>query len=257
MVRVIEGVPFQYVCDIVPESEIGKPKEFMPQSKYNNKHGLSLHKHGHGPFCRFSIPNTFNLKTGVYLIVVDDEPKYVGECEDLGWRYNTGYGNISPRNCFKGGQSTNCRINNLILMETKKDSKVELFFLETDERFTLERELIRKLGSEWNRASGKMEGYKKMDKERWRVSRMQTTSVPRVGKYSRLEDHLGKSENRIERISYSSIEEILGFELPMSAHKHRAWWSNGGHSYADSWLNAGWEVSSVDLGKSVIFRRMH
>ena len=29
-------------------------------------------------------------------------------------RYNNGYGRISPRNCFQGGQSTNCRVNNLI-----------------------------------------------------------------------------------------------------------------------------------------------
>jgi hypothetical protein len=32
----------------------------------------------------------------------------------LSARFNAGYGNISPKNCFKGGQETNCRVNNLV-----------------------------------------------------------------------------------------------------------------------------------------------
>ena len=57
-------------------------------------------------------------------------------------------------------------------------------------------------------------------------------------------------------MSYDEIERILGFGLPSSAYNHRPWWANGGHSQANSWLNAGWEVSSVELRKSVTFRKV-
>lgn len=42
--------------------------------------------------------------------------------------------------------------------------------------------------------------------------------------------------------------------MPESARKHRAWWANGGHIQADAWLEAGWEVGSVNLD-TVEFRK--
>lgn len=117
----------------------------MPQSRYVNTRNLPLHKYGAGPFCKFSVPPNAYGKTGVYAVLFDGVAKYVGECEDLGRRFNMGYGNISPRNCFEGGQQTNCRINHHVLMEGKKGSSAELFFHETEDRFRLESTLIRKL----------------------------------------------------------------------------------------------------------------
>jgi hypothetical protein len=38
---------------------------------------------------------------------VDESKEYVGECRDLVKRFNSGYGQISPRNCFVGGRRTN------------------------------------------------------------------------------------------------------------------------------------------------------
>ena len=81
----------------------------------------------------------------------------------------------------------------------------------------------------------------------------------KMSKYYGIEEHLRKSQKQIETLSYDEIERILGFSLPASAHKHRAWWSNdrsGGHSHANAWLNAGWEVSSVTLGETIIFRKV-
>lgn len=116
----ISGFPFNKICQIIPElNEDGLPKEYKPQAEYKNNKNISLHKYGYGPFCRFKIPSEYNGKIGVYVIKVGDQIKYVGECEDLGKRFNMGYGVISPRNCYKGGQSTNCRINNLILQMFK------------------------------------------------------------------------------------------------------------------------------------------
>ena len=35
-------------------------------------------------------------------IVTNDRLTYIGECQDFAQRFNTGYGQISPKNCFKG-----------------------------------------------------------------------------------------------------------------------------------------------------------
>ena len=61
-----------------------------------------------------------------------------------------------------------------------------------------------------------------------------------------------------ETLSFGEIEQIIGDKLPPSAHDHRAWWSNraGSHVQARAWLEAGWEVESVDQGaQTVRFRR--
>ena len=123
----------------------------MPQSRYSNKNKLSLNRYGKGPFCKFTIPKDYKVG-GVYAIIVNEELKYIGECVNLPSRFNTGYGNISPRNCFKGGQETNCRINNLILEITKKGKSISLWFLNTWDHKSVEGGLLMKDGPAWNRA---------------------------------------------------------------------------------------------------------
>ncbi len=125
-------------------------EEFRPQSAYRNDAGLPLNKYGAGPFCRFRIPSNIRL-SGVYAIAVDGEPRYIGECANLSERYNMGYGLISPRNCFKNGQETNCRINSLLLQVAKANSEIALWFLPTENYKVVERELVQELTPPWNR----------------------------------------------------------------------------------------------------------
>jgi len=72
-------------------------------------------------------------------------------------------------------------------------------------------------------------------------------------KYDALQRYLEKSREQKVTLSYDQIERILGSSLPASASAHRPWWSNGGHSHAQAWLKAGYEVASVDLGRSITF----
>jgi hypothetical protein len=51
----------------------------------------------------------------------------VGECANLSARFNTGYGNISPKNCFKGVQETNCRLNNLLYSAIVVGQRISLW----------------------------------------------------------------------------------------------------------------------------------
>jgi hypothetical protein len=76
-----------------------------------------------------------------------------------------------------------------------------------------------------------------------------------MSKYSLLQVFLESSKKPTETLSFQQVEDILGFSLPDSASKHRPWWANGGHSQADAWLDAGWQVESVSLGISVTFRK--
>jgi hypothetical protein len=154
--KIISEYQFQLVGKIKPiTNSDGIITEFQPQSRYENKKNLKLNKYGSGSFCKFTIDKKYSKKTGVYLIFVDNHIRYVGECDDFFKRFGMGYGNISPRNCFEGGQSTNCRINSIILSELKLEKLVELYFLKSYNRFKVEHELILSLKPSWNKTSGK------------------------------------------------------------------------------------------------------
>ncbi len=142
---------FERVCAIEPvRNSDGSISEFMPQSRYRNAGHIPLNRHGAGPFCKFKITNGRKV-CGVYAITVEDRVKYIGECTDLSSRYNVGYGTISPRNCFVGGQETNCRLNNLILLAARGGARLSLWFLPTDEYKAVEHELRASEKPEWNR----------------------------------------------------------------------------------------------------------
>lgn len=152
----INNWKFEYVCKINLKSDpSGNPIEFLPQERYENKKNHGLNKYGQGPFCKFSINKKYARKSGVYVIIIDDNIKYVGECNDFQKRFGMGYGNISPRNCFEGGQPTNCRLNSNILKLSKIGKEIQLYFLETNDRFKIEYGLIKKFKPCWNKTVGK------------------------------------------------------------------------------------------------------
>ena len=150
--RTVAGYNFELICDIRPlKNPDGTVKQFMPQSQYENLGNLSLNKYGEGPFCKFQIPKQ-NESSGVYILTVKEEIQYVGECEKFSSRFNMGYGNISPRNCFQRGQETNCRINNLVYRAAATGQTILLWFFHTADHKKLEAALL--LASQrpaWNR----------------------------------------------------------------------------------------------------------
>lgn len=78
-----------------------------------------------------------------------------------------------------------------------------------------------------------------------------------AGKYFLLEkylSHLPLSHNDVT-LTYIQIENILNDKLPLSAQRHRAWWSNeieGFHVQARAWLDAGWLIDTVDLSRKQV-----
>uniref|UniRef100_UPI00403F707C DUF7662 domain-containing protein n=1 Tax=Paenibacillus sp. KS-LC4 TaxID=2979727 RepID=UPI00403F707C len=77
-----------------------------------------------------------------------------------------------------------------------------------------------------------------------------------MGKYAPLYHYIRIQTDETITLSLEQIESILGFKLPASAFKYRAWWSNDKtHSHAKAWLFAEWKVDIVSL-PSINFRKM-
>lgn len=156
MRRSIEGHLFEQLGAIEPlRGDDGRIIEEMPQSRYRNRDALPLHNYGAGPFCRFRAVRG-RRESGVYIISSGETALYVGECQNLGDRYGSnGYGGISPRNCFRGGQETNCRINTLILDASKGGDELTIWFHLADggktTRVEIEARLKAALKPAWNR----------------------------------------------------------------------------------------------------------
>ena len=131
----------------------GSVRQFQPQQDYEKRDEIDLNAYGKGSFCGFRVPAEIN-HAGVYLIVTNERLAYIGECQDFAQRFNAGYGQISPKNCYKGGQETNCRINQLILKCAESGWSIDIHFIETADpadRFALESAYIAAFSPPWNR----------------------------------------------------------------------------------------------------------
>ncbi len=123
---------------------------FKPQLHYNNNKNYPLLNgiNCDTTFCKFKLdlPRT----SGVYLWVVDNEIIYIGEALNFRSRFNNGYGNISPRNCYKNGQSTNVRMNRIVLSNYENNSKVDIYIYETPNRKQIETYLLSNIHTKYN-----------------------------------------------------------------------------------------------------------
>lgn len=141
---------FEWAAQIRPEmDDKGAVQPFQPHLAYANPQNLALHPFGEGPFCKFRIPSN-KQDGGVYLLLANDTPVYIGECTNLATRFNHGYGAISPRDCYTGGRPTQCRINNLIYTALKARQNVEVWFHKSAKRSATATELIKMLRTPWN-----------------------------------------------------------------------------------------------------------
>jgi hypothetical protein len=76
-----------------------------------------------------------------------------------------------------------------------------------------------------------------------------------ASKYDGLESHLKfrAAFTGLVKLSFARIDGLIGSNLPMSAFKDEAWWSNSSSSaHAKAWLEAGWEVQEVNLKEGCV-----
>jgi len=112
-----------------------------------------LNEYGDNIFCDFYIAKTISNSTkGIYSFVIDKTIKYIGRSHDpFEKRLNQGYGHISPKNCYRDGQSTNCHINSLIARNHAFVSFYVCSINDDLEIDRLEKVLINSYKPEWNK----------------------------------------------------------------------------------------------------------
>ena len=77
--------------------------------------------------------------------------------------------------------------------------------------------------------------------------------MPKGDKYIELTEYLKRCGKESLKLSFLEINSIIGCELPDSAYKHQAWWSNSeSHSSAFGWMNAGYITSNVDIANGQV-----
>lgn len=130
----------------------GKVLLHQPHQRFANPRDLPLNAYGEGPFVRLVVPPLPDAP-GVYALSEEQGGVlYIGRARDsLRRRWGRqGYSVIDPRNCFVGGQSTNCRLNSLIAARLGNGDVLQLWKHEIEDPVMLEQELVANIGPPWN-----------------------------------------------------------------------------------------------------------
>lgn len=260
---------FEFVDSIsVKRNQAGVVDIKMPQSRYEKSDEYPVHRYGWGPFCEFSVDTSEYVGSeGVYIFAASYEIKYVGETVDIHNRIQPGYGNISPKNCFEGGQQTNCRINHLILETVRNGGQVSLWVEETQDRKQREIELIEQCDPPWNKAStqspkvttsrpSSQQSPSQSTDQSSSSSSVVATERTRNGKYAPLYDYLETSDRDRHHLTMDEIEEIIDAPLPASAKKYDTYWRPSSQPHAKVWAELGWDATPDFDEMTVAFEKV-
>jgi hypothetical protein len=82
--------------------------------------------------------------------------------------------------------------------------------------------------------------------------------VESVARYNPLRDYLASYRAAQLNLTFGYIESILKFELETAAYTFKSWWDNDRKNpQALAWLEAGWEVTDVDMQREgVVFKNI-
>lgn len=144
----VRGYAFRFIASLVPDCENGHIIKNYPQKPYDNGKYLPLNAYGSGAFCHFTIQA--GAVPGVYLWISRGEILYIGETVNLQQRFNMGYGNISPRNCYMNGQVTNCKMNKVVMEYFQNGHPIQLYFYETKDHKKVELDLLSQIYTKYN-----------------------------------------------------------------------------------------------------------
>ena len=81
-----------------------------------------------------------------------------------------------------------------------------------------------------------------------------------MSKYAPLTQFLKSKPDTRLPLTFAELERLLGFPLPPSARKHRAWWANNpaSHVNAAAWHQAGFQSEQVDLeAEKLVFVKLN
>lgn len=259
---------FDFVDSVTVErNEVGQIDLKMPQHHYDKSGETPIHQYGWGPFCKFYVDtSSYQNTAGIYIFTANHQIVYIGEALDIHSRIQSGYSNISPRNCFEGGQQTNCRINNAILEVIRNRGQVALWAMKTADRKQREAELIKECDPSWNFESPPImtanqqqitrtddnASHQTLTHGESTTSRQQSTG----GKYAPLYDYLKNTDANTIHFSFKEIEDILGAPLPASARNYEVWWNPTGHPHAEGWAELRWTADPDLDARTATFEKI-
>lgn len=79
-----------------------------------------------------------------------------------------------------------------------------------------------------------------------------------MSRYKPLSVYLSNVNRELVPMTFADIESVIGLQLPASALRHRAWWSNNPSNsvMTKAWLDAGYRSEQVDMdARRLVFRR--
>ncbi len=126
---------FKYLGSINPQ--LDKDSGNILSIEINDRH-----------YCFFHV--SFPQKEGIYLWVLNNEIEYIGNSVNIYKQFNTGFGNISKRNCENDGQSTNCRINNAVYSEFLNNNQFLIYFCEIENSKNWKKILLNHYSTKYN-----------------------------------------------------------------------------------------------------------
>lgn len=114
-------------------------------------------------------------------------------------------------------------------------------------------EMLERIKTLENKVQGLEERLGATPAECLQSSRAQLDSIS--PKYRKLAEHLLTTNEMRVTLSYSQIEEILGFTLPDTARNFKpSFWANTRtHSYASSWMGVGYKAQIDAKSDKVTF----
>ena len=150
------GVLFDYICDINLRKNGDEIFKYGPGRFRFNSYTDAYSESDDDEFCRFRIPPLLHWKqeqkSGVYIIcqqIPEITVVYVGETENLAYRFNKEYGYISQyRDTGQGA-----RINKKILRAIEARNLLKIYFhnvSDKSQRLEIESDLIRDYDPPWN-----------------------------------------------------------------------------------------------------------
>ena len=79
------------------------------------------------------------------------------------------------------------------------------------------------------------------------------------GKYAKLFDWLRAQRGNSVTVSFSAVEEVLGFDLPPSSRRHLPhWYGYKGSAVARAIIDSGWKATGVNLtAERVTFLKLY
>ena len=212
MQREFSGYLFERAHEIqILRTETGEVAEYV----HTLPPTIRLNSHAAGPFCEFRLLG-LPADSGVYAVTANDDLKYIGECKNLSIRFGpTGYARIDRRNCHSDGQSTNCKINSLILKSAKEGQTVVLWFHATQSYKAVETSIIDELNPPWNSKKSRKTTY---------TPKPSTASPAKVSRNGNLFEDPGANKFRqaLEREFSAALMKGLTHIILDAGQLHRA-----------------------------------